>query len=129
MSGPLFSATNNHIEKCGTPPFIDANEFKYAAYFCNSDREQWVLTVAKDNDQICLRGGDCGWDVEFQVVPHPLDANLPYVQDLVLEVAEYAWLLGCWLAFNYHTRNVDSRVFNSSILAVMSLGLGDFQKH
>lgn len=119
MPSPLFSATNAHIESCGTPTFVDADQFRYAAYFCAGDRDQWVLTVAEDNDSICLRGGDCGWDVEFQVVPHPGNGSFPYVENLVLGKAEYAWLVGCWLAIHHHTGAVDLRVFNDSFLMAM----------
>ena len=119
MPSPLFSATNSHIESCGTPTLVETNQFRYAAYFCNSDREQWVLTVAKDDDTIYLRGGDCGWDVEYEVVPHPRNSNFPYVEDLILGKAEYAWLLSCWLAINQWNENVDLSVFNASFLTAM----------
>ena len=38
-----------------------------------------------------LRGGDCGWDVEMEVI----DGIVP---DLVLNEGEARWLAACWSA-------------------------------
>ena len=87
----VFRADNVHVADCGAPPAIvngDAN--LYHGYFENEHGEQWVLVIDRTTKVGILRGGDSGWDKEYDI-----NSSRP---DIVLSGAEQEWLRACWYA-------------------------------
>lgn len=90
MSDPLLKIRNHHNPSCGDPPIIDgtANN-QYIGYFENAFGEQWVFTLDRETGKAVLRGGDAGWNSEFEVIGGQAAA-------LVLSREELMWLQACW---------------------------------
>ena len=92
MSDPLLKIANHHAAACGDPPIVDGSAQNcYVGYFENLHSEQWIFTLDRVIGKATLRGGDVGWNTEFDVV----DGAVP---DLNLDEAELLWLRACWSA-------------------------------
>ncbi len=90
MSEPLLKIANHHTAGCGDPPIIDGNsQHCYVGYFENPHGEQWIFTLDTRTGKATLRGGDTGWNDQFDVV----DGK---VADLILGPEEKLWLQACW---------------------------------
>lgn len=88
MSAPLLQIRNHHTPACGNPPIVDGDaDNTYVGYFENSFGEQWVFTRDRSSGVAILRGGDAGWNEQFEVT----DGN----SDLVLTQEESLWLQAC----------------------------------
>ena len=95
MSGePLFQATNNHIADCGQPPQFNSDGPEYIGYYANAFGEQWLFAYNRETKHSVLRGGDVGWDKEYEVQ----DGTVP---ELVLGKGEQLWLKACWSATHW----------------------------
>lgn len=98
MSEPLLRIWNQHIPACGDPPIVDGKASNcYIGYFENPYGEQWVFTLDRETGKAVLRGGDVGWNTEYEVV----DGK---VGDLILGDEERLWLAACWLAARKQVR-------------------------
>ena len=92
MSEPLLKIRNHHAVSCGDPPIIASDEEHcYIGYFENRHGEQWIFTLDRQTRAATLRGGDAGWNSQFNVV----DGTIP---GLVLDDDEQLWLRSCWMA-------------------------------
>lgn len=92
MSEPLLKIQNNHAAGCGDPPIIDSENFRgYIGYFASQVGDQWIFTREAATGRAILRGGDIGWNREFEVV----DGMVP---GIVLNDTEKLWLAACWAA-------------------------------
>ena len=90
MSKTLLTIRNHHIAECGDPPIVDGGaKGCYIGYFENPYGEQWVFTLDRTTGKATLRGGDVGWNTEFDVVDGA-------VADLLLGNEEPRWLQTCW---------------------------------
>ena len=87
----VFQATNFHSDECGEPPAVTSGRQHYCGYFENLYREQWVFVYDREAKRGILRGGDAGWEREFEVI----DGGVP---ELVLGKEESLWLAACWAA-------------------------------
>ncbi len=88
----VFHADNVHVGECGPPPNVVNDQANtYHGYFENEHGEQWVLIVDRATKRGILRGGDSGWDEEYEITD-----GRP--SDLVLSPSEQAWLKSCWHA-------------------------------
>ncbi len=92
MSEPLLKLRNQHTAACGDPPIVDGvTGNQYIGYFENNYGEQWIFTLDRDTGKAVLRGGDVGWNNEYEVIAGR-------VADLVLNNEELLWLQACWFA-------------------------------
>jgi hypothetical protein len=92
MSEPLLRIRNHHIPASGDPPIVDGEAGNnYIGYFENPYGEQWVFTFDRETGTAILRGGDVGWNEQFDVT----DGN---TGDLILGREEQLWLQACLLA-------------------------------
>ena len=92
MSEPLLKIRNPHAPDCGAPPIVDEQTGKqYIGYFENPFGEQWVFTFDRESEAAILRGGDVGWNKQFDVTGGETG-------DLVLGMEEQLWLQACLLA-------------------------------
>ncbi len=92
MSEPLLRIRNHHIPGCGDPPIVTGDDpALYIGYFENPHGEQWIFTYHRETGKAELRGGDAGWNSAHEVQ----DGS---VRGLVLDTAERAWLMACWLS-------------------------------
>lgn len=99
MSAPLLQITNHHTPACGNPPIVDGNANNtYIGYFENAFGEQWVFTRDRSSGVAILRGGDVGWNEQFDVTNGHAD--------LVLNPEERLWLQACLSASRH--RGVDA---------------------
>ena len=90
MSDPLLKIANHHAAACGDPPIIDASADNcYVGYFENPYGEQWIFTLDRATGKATLRGGDVGWNMQF-------DVTNGTVADLTLGHEEQLWLQACW---------------------------------
>lgn len=90
MSEPLLKIANHHAAACGDPPIVDSGAQNcYVGYFENPHGEQWIFTLDRGTGNATLRGGDVGWNTEFDVT----DGS---VADLILSTEELLWLHACW---------------------------------
>jgi hypothetical protein len=97
MSEPLLNIRNHHAASCGDPPIIACDAAHcYIGYFENRYGEQWIFTRDRETGQATLRGGDVGWNTDFNVV----DGK---VLDLLLGKDEQLWLRACWEASQWVT--------------------------
>ena len=88
MSAPLLQIQNRHTPECGDPPIVDGgSDNKYIGYFENQFGEQWVFTRDRNTGIAILRGGDAGWDNQYDVT----DGN----SGLRLTPEERLWLQAC----------------------------------
>lgn len=71
MATTLFQIANRHIAECGQPSPLPA-DFEtgpyYRAYFENAYGEQWIFWFNRETQELCLLGGDLGWDVRHKIV-------------------------------------------------------------
>ena len=58
-------------------------------YFENPYGEQWIFTLDRVTGKATLRGGDVGWNTQF-------DVTNGAVADLILGQEEQLWLRACW---------------------------------
>jgi len=73
---------------CGTSPNVtNSDTDKYYGYFENEYGEQWVLVYDPKERRGILRGGDAGWENEYEVVDGAVD--------VILSPAEQAWMRAC----------------------------------
>jgi len=92
MSEPLLKIRNHHIPSSGDPPIIDGDaENSYVGYFENPYGEQWVFVFDRDSRTAILRGGDVGWNEQFDIT----DGS---TGNLILGKEELLWLEACLLA-------------------------------
>jgi len=92
MSEPLLKIRNHHIPESGDPPIVDSESGNhYIGYFENPFGEQWIFTFDRDTGSAMLRGGDVGWNEQFDVTNGTLG-------DLILGQEEQLWLQACLLA-------------------------------
>ena len=92
MSEPLLKIRNHHAASCGDPPIVASDAaYCYIGYFESRHGDQWIFTLDRKTGVAKLRGGDAGWNSEFNVV----DGK---VADLVLGNDEQLWLRACWMA-------------------------------
>ncbi len=98
MSDAMLKIRNHHNPSCGDPPIVDgiANSH-YIGYFENAFGEQWIFTLDHESGKAVLRGGDVGWNSEFEVIGGQ-------AADLVLGNEELLWLQACWLAASKQLR-------------------------
>jgi hypothetical protein len=86
----MLKIPNHHTPLCGDPPIVDGSvDDSYLGYFENSFGEQWIFRQDRTTGRATLRGGDVGWNTEFDVV----DGT---VADLILGKEERLWLQACW---------------------------------
>ena len=98
MSDPLLKIANHHAAACGDPPIIDASADNcYVGYFENPYGEQWIFTLDRATGKATLRGGDVGWNMQF-------DVTNGTVADLTLGHEEQLWLQACWSAARKQVR-------------------------
>ena len=92
MADPLLIVHNQHVPGCGEPSRVTSGDGDlYIGYFENPFGEQWVFTYDRQSRRAVLRGGDAGWETEFEVI----DGG---VAGLVLGEEELTWLRACWSA-------------------------------
>jgi hypothetical protein len=92
MSQPLLTIRNHHAAACGDPPIVEGAAGKrYIGYFENPLGEQWIFIYDRETGAATLRGGDLGWNNQYDVS----DGN---AGDLILGRAEQLWLQACLLA-------------------------------
>ena len=92
MSDPLLTIRNCHVAASGDPPIVDSSDGnKYIGYFENALGEQWIFTLDRESGKAVLRGGDIGWNDEFEVVDG-------HVGGLIFGDEEQRWLQACWSA-------------------------------
>jgi hypothetical protein len=92
MSEPLLKIRNHHAPECGDPPIIDGTSgSQYIGYFENPFGEQWIFTFDRNSEKAILRGGDVGWNKQFDVTDGGTGG-------LVLGQEEKLWLQACLLA-------------------------------
>ena len=92
MSEPLLTICNNHTDACGDPPVVTSEAGnQYIGYFEGPFGEQWMFTLDRESGRAVLRGGDVGWNTEYEV----LDGR---VAGLILGKDEVLWLQACWSA-------------------------------
>ena len=90
MSEPLLKIANHHNASCGDPPIVDGvAENCYVGYFENPYGEQWIFTMNRQTGKATLRGGDVGWNTQF-------DVTNGAAADLILGREEQLWLQACW---------------------------------
>jgi len=61
----LFSVNNHQCEDSGPPPELPADFDSpryWKSYFENKYGEQWLCYYDRDEKQLVVRGGDCGWE-------------------------------------------------------------------
>ena len=98
MSDPLLKIANHHTAACGDPPIVDGSaENCYVGYFENPYGEQWIFTLDRGTGKATLRGGDVGWNTQF-------DVTNGAVADLILGKEEQLWLQACWLSARKQVR-------------------------
>ena len=89
----IFTAVNKHSSECGEPPARkNDGDHQYCGYFENMYGEQWLFVYDKIQREGVLRGGDAGWDEEFDVKDGAISGNL------ILGAEERQWLTACWAA-------------------------------
>jgi len=88
----IFTVTNHHAEKCGSPPRIDDSALNcYRGYFENERGEQAIFVYDRATRHGTLYLGDAGWEQPYPVV----DGT---VTELNLGINEALWLATCWKA-------------------------------
>ena len=89
----IFTAVDKHSSECGKPPARkNDGAHQYCGYFENTFGEQWLFVYDKIQREGVMRGGDAGWDVEFDVKDGAISGNL------ILSAVERQWLAACWAA-------------------------------
>ena len=84
----VFCAENRHTGSCGMPPNVtNLDTDKYYGYFENEYGEQWVLVYDPKERRGILRGGDAGWENEYEVEDGAVH--------VILSPAEEAWVQAC----------------------------------
>ena len=92
MSEPLLKLRNHHLPASGDPPIVDGEAGNnYIGYFENPFGEQWIFTFDRETGTAILRGGDVGWNEQF-------DVSDGIAGDLILGQEEQLWLQACLLA-------------------------------
>lgn len=90
----LLEIDNVHVPDCGIPPSFDATK-KYLGYFENSLGEQWVFIGDHVTGTAKIRGGDVGWEAEYDIC---LESPCP--KNLVLNEEEILWIVTCFMAMS-----------------------------
>lgn len=89
MSDPLLRIRNHHNSASGDPPIVDGEVGnQYIGYFENPFGEQWMFTLDRDDGTAIVRGGDVGWNEQF-------DVSDGSTGDLILGHEEQLWLQAC----------------------------------
>jgi hypothetical protein len=92
MTEPLLRISNHHNPACGDPPVVDSEVGnQYIGYFENPFGEQWIFTLDRVTRIAILRGGDVGWEKEY-------DVSDGSTGDLILGPEERLWLQACFFA-------------------------------
>src|SRR5262245_39122847 len=89
--GRLLEIDNNHVTSCGDPPSLDATD-KYVGYFENPHGEQWVFIGDGETGKAMIRGGDVGWETQYNV---SLTDPCP---NTILNDPEKVWIITCFMA-------------------------------
>ena len=72
------------------PPIVNGSaENCYVGYFENPHGEKWVFILDPGTGKATLRGGDVGWNTQF-------DVTNGAAADLILGREEQLWLQACW---------------------------------
>ncbi len=96
MSEPLLTIRNHHAVCSGDPPIVDDSKAnQYIGYFENLFGEQWVFTRDRSTGVAILRGGDIGWNTQFDVTDG-------HTGKLMLNPSEALWLESCLAASQSH---------------------------
>ena len=90
MKQTIMSIDNHHVESCGIPPVINADEWDYIGYFENEYGEQFIF-LSKD-DESFLYCGDAGWDTLYKIEEY---GDVP---GLTMHNCELIWVVNCWVA-------------------------------
>ncbi len=100
----IFTASNHHIEQCGTPPRVNADQPGYHSYFENHYGEQWIFHYDTETEEGWVWGGDKGWESIHRVASTPKTTavgEMTFVSmapDLILNTPENLWLAACMQA-------------------------------